>query len=202
MSIGAVADARKRVAATLESLDRVNLQIIVLAQPDATRLAARERARRAAAGAGRSALFDEAVAAARDTAMRAFSRGGFSGTWAATDWSISVARSHDRVAAATAFEEAVIAAVVEDLVDEETLEVLQASVGELGRSSALPMPGSLSTLVEPRRMTRTTVASVGIGTVLVVLAVALWFSLAAGFGLLVLALVAFLAGRNRLTGSR
>ena len=202
VSSEAGADARERVAATLGALDRVNLQIIVLAQPDTTRRAARQRAKRAAAENGRLALFDEAVAAARDTAMRAFSRGGFSGTWAATDWSISVARSEDRVAAAAAFEEAVIAAVVEDVADEETLEILRASVAELGHSSMLSMPGSLSTLVERRQLPYGTVASVGIGTVLAVLAVAIWFSLAAGFGLLVLALVALLAGRNRLTGSR
>jgi hypothetical protein len=202
MNAGDPADPRDRVTETVEALSRINLQVVVLSPPDATRRRAQATARQAAASAGRSRLLDEAVSAARETVMRAFSRGGFSGTWAATDWSISVASAADRVAAAAAFEEAAMAAVVEDLVDEETVDILRSSAGELGRTSTLPVPGSLSTLVEPRRPSPTAAASVGIGTVLVVLAVALWFSLAAGFGLLILALVALVAGRNRLTGSR
>ena len=193
-------DPRDRVAVALDGLARINLQVVVLAPPDSTRMAARERARVAADHAGRSELFDDAVGAARDAAMRAFSRGGFSGTWAATDWSISVATAADRVAAAAAFEEAAMAAVVEDLVDDDTVEVLRASVGELGLASAMPSPGSLSALVEPRGISRTTTATVGIGTALVVLAVAIWFSFAAGFGLLLLAVVAIVAGRDRLRG--
>ncbi len=39
-----------------------------------------------------------------------------------------------------------MAAVVEDLVDEETLEVLRATSGELGRATGLPSPGALSAL--------------------------------------------------------
>jgi len=190
-------DPRDRVAATLEGLDRLNLQVIVLAQPDATRQVARERARAAAKRAGRSELFVEAVTAARETAMRAFSRGGFSGTWAATDWSISVANAGDRVAAAAAFEEAAVAAVVEDLVDDETLEILRSGVGELERSSSVPSPGSLSALADPGRLANWGSWSVGIAAVLIVLAVALWVSFGAGFGLLVLVVVALGLARRR-----
>ena len=190
-------DPRDRVAAALESLDRINLQVVVLAQPDATRRDAQAVARRAAAAAGRSPLLDEAVAAARETAMRAFSRGGFSGTWAATDWSISVASAADRVAAAAAFEEAAMAAVVEDLVDGDTLEVLRASVGELDRSSAVPSPGSLSGLADPGRVTPGT-WSIAMGVVLVVVGIALWVGLGAGFGILVLMAAALAFGRGRL----
>ena len=139
-----VADARDRVEALLERMTRVDLQVVVVAPPDPTRRAARERARTAAIAAGRGALFDEAAAAARDTTLRAFARAGFSGTWAATDMSISVTQASDRVASAAAFEEAAMAEVVEDLVDDETVEVLRSSATELERSAGMPTPGSLS----------------------------------------------------------
>jgi hypothetical protein len=61
----------------------------------------------------------------------------------------SVASAADRVAAAAAFEEAATAAVVEDLVDDETLETLRETTDELTRSSTLPTPGSLSSLASP-----------------------------------------------------
>ena len=69
--------ARERVAAVLERLERVQLGVVVVAPPDPVRLAARDRAREAAIGAGRSALLDEAVEAARATAMRSFAHAGF-----------------------------------------------------------------------------------------------------------------------------
>lgn len=141
--------AQTRVEDLLERLSRVNLQVVVIAPPDAARRAARNRARAAAAASGRSALFDYATRAARDTALRAFARGGFSGTWAATEMSASIANASDRVAAAAALEEAAMAAVVEDLVDEDTLEMLRVASGELGRSTGLPSPGALSALTAP-----------------------------------------------------
>jgi len=159
--------ARARVDDLLERMSRVDLQVVVVAPPDAGRVAARDRARAAAKVAGRTILFDEAVTAARETTLRAFARGGFSGTWAANDWSISIANANDRAAAAAAFEEAAMAAVVEDLVDEETLEVLRATSGELGRATGLPSPGALSALTA-RLATGTGPLQV-VGLVLVVL---------------------------------
>ena len=145
---GAVA-ARERVVVLLERLAHVELGVVVVAAPDAIRRAARERAREAARSAGRGGLLDEATDATRTTAMRMFSSASFSGTWAATEMAASVASAADRVAAASAFEEAAMAAVVEDLVDDETLETLRATTDELTRSSALPAPGSLSSLASP-----------------------------------------------------
>jgi hypothetical protein len=194
-------DPRERVAATLEGLNRINLQVVVLAQPDATRRAARERARLAAAGAGRSELVTEAVAAARETAMRAFSRGGFSGTWAATDWSISVANAGDRVAAAAAFEEAAIAAVVEDLVDEDTLEILRASAGELDLSSKVPSPGSLSALTDPGRLASRGTWSTAAAAILVMMAIGLWLGLGAGVGIFAIVAIAIALAVGR-SGAR
>jgi hypothetical protein len=143
-----MAAAVTRVETTLEALTRVDLQLVVVAPPDATRQAARERAREAAAQAGRTNLFNDATTVARDVAIRAFASGGFSGTWAATERSVSVASARDRVAAAAAFEEAAMAAVVEDLVDTETLEVLDATSGVLKRFRGMPAPGSLSGFTE------------------------------------------------------
>ena len=138
--------ARERVAAVLARLERVQLGVIVVSPPDRVRLEARERARDAAIVAGRSGLLDEASEAARSTAIRSFARAGFSGTWAATEMSASVATAADRAAAAAAFEEAVTAAVVADVIDDETRETLTATIEELTASGALPTPGSLASL--------------------------------------------------------
>ena len=142
----AIDAARARVAALLESLSRVDLQVAVASPPDATRLAARDRGRAAASVAGRGPLLDEAMTAARSGALRSFANAGFSGTWAATDMAVSVARASDRVAAASAFEEAAMAAVVEDLVDDDTLEVLRSTADDLVSLRGVPAPGSLATL--------------------------------------------------------
>ncbi len=136
--------ARRRVAEILESAAHVQLDVVVIAPPDEARIAARDRARAAAAAAGRGALLDEATAAARDQITRTYAAGGYSGTWAATDMAVSVARGTDRVAAAVALEEAVTAAVVEDVADPGTVEALSASWAGLSDLRAMPTPGSLS----------------------------------------------------------
>jgi hypothetical protein len=187
------AAARARVDDLLERLTRVNLQVVVIAPPDDTRRSAQARARSAAIAAGRGDLFEEAASAARETVIRAFSRGGFSGNWAANDWSISVATPKDRVAAAAAFEEAAMAEVVEDVVDDETLEVLRASTDELIRSSGMPSPGSLSSFAR----SAVTSESSTLPTLLIVfgiVALALSFIVGVGIGLLTLAIGVVLAG--------
>jgi hypothetical protein len=145
----ATAAARARVAALLDRARRIQLQVVVVAPPDDARLAARDRARSAAIAAGREALIDEAVAAARDQTLRGFARSAFSGTWAFTDWSMSVARADDRVAAASALEEAAMAEVVEDLVDPDTLEVLRSTSEELASMAQVPTPGSIAGIGRP-----------------------------------------------------
>ncbi len=137
------------MATLLEDATRVNLGVVVVAPPDETRMAARDKAMSAAIAAGRGGLFDEATAAARDIVLNAFAGAGFSGTWAATEMSMSVASASDRVAAVAAFEEATIAAVAEDLVDEDTFEVLNSTWNELVSSGAIPSPGSLASVASP-----------------------------------------------------
>jgi hypothetical protein len=141
--------ARSRVAALFEHAARVNLGVVVVAAPDATRAAARDVATSAAIEAGRSSLLREATAGARETVLQAFAGAGFSGTWAATEMSVSVASASDRVAAVAAFEEATIAAVAEDLIDEDTFEVLNSTWTELVNSGAIPSPGSLASVASP-----------------------------------------------------
>jgi hypothetical protein len=143
-------DPATRVAATLKRLERIDVGIVVVARPDAGRERAVARARDAAIAAGRGPLLDEAMGAARELVITAFARRGFSGTWAVLDWSISTARSGDRVAVGAAFEEAVVAAVVEDLVDEETTGTLRATSEEIALMTGLPEPGSLSQLARGR----------------------------------------------------
>jgi hypothetical protein len=149
MNDPATAAARARVAAFLERARRIQLQVVVVAPPDDARLAARDRARTVAIAAGRGQLIDEATAAARDQALRGFARSAFSGTWAFTDWSMSVARADDRVAAASALEEAAMAEVVEDLVDPETLDILRSTSQELASMAAVPPPGSIAGFGRP-----------------------------------------------------
>jgi hypothetical protein len=146
----ATASARERVRAVLEGVTRINLGVVVVAPPDATRMAARDVARAAASVAGRGPLLREALTATREVVLDSFARSGFSGTWAATEMSMSVAGPADRMAAAAAFEEAAMAAVVEDLdVDQETLDVLRSTSLELAGLGSLPTPGSLSSVASP-----------------------------------------------------
>ncbi len=181
------AAVRARVEAVLEGLRRVNLQVMVVARPDATRLAARDRARAIAAEAGRTAIFDEAATAAREATLRSFASASFSGTWAATEMSASVASANDRIAAAAAFEEAAMAAVVEDLADDDTLEVLRATSDELDRSAGIPVPGSLATFTaQPGLAADGPRNAVAVGVLLLLCAVA-WFAFGPPFALLLFA---------------
>jgi hypothetical protein len=179
--------ARARVADLLDALSRVDLQVVVVAAPDATRRAARDRARDAALAAGRDTLLEEAAEAAREVAFRSFARSGFSGTWAVTDMAVSVTRAEDRVAAAAAFEEAAMAAVVEDLVDEETTDILRSTTDGLVDMTGTPAPGALSSFASPPagsvRGPIEVAALVAFGIICVVIAVVVDL----GIGLLVLA---------------
>ena len=117
---------------------------MVVEPPDSRRIDARDRATAAAIVGGRHALLDEATARAREVALRGYARSGYSGTWALTDMAMSVATPADRVAAASALEEAAMAEVVEDLVDQDTLRVLRSTADRLADMTGLPTPGSLS----------------------------------------------------------
>ena len=196
----ATAAARERVRAVLEGVTRINLGVVVVAPPDATRMAARDVARAAASVAGRGPLLGEALAATREVVLELFARSSFSGTWAATEMSMSVAGPNDRMAAAAAFEEATMAAVVEDLdVEEETLDVLRSTSRELTGLGGLPIPGSLSSIASVASGRGPTQAVVAIAFVLAIVAIPF-----AGLpiGLIVLALGASLAAALSRRSSR
>lgn len=191
-------EARARVASVLESFSHLELKVVVVAPPDAVRQAARDRARSAAIVAGRLTLFDEAAAAARDLTIRSFARGGFSGTWAVTDMAVSVVGGRDRVAAAAALEEAVIAEVVEDLVDGETLEILRSTADELMRLREIPSPGSLSSFAAPPAGSIRGPVEVAILLGYASLCVVVWAMFGIGFALLAFAVgLVLLAGVTR-----
>ena len=175
----------------LEGVTRINLGVVVVAPPDATRMAARDVARAAASVAGRGPLLNEALAATREVVLDSFARSGFSGTWAATEMSMSVAGPTDRMAAAAAFEEATMAAVIEDLdVDEETIDVLRSTSLGLTDLGGLPMPGSLSSIASVATGGQTQVV-VAISFVLAIVAIV--FTGLLSIGLIVLATGASLA---------
>jgi hypothetical protein len=190
--------ARARVADVLEQLTRVDLQVVVVAVPDATRTAAQDTARAAAAAAGRNELLEEAEAAARETAFRSFARSGFSGTWAVTDMAVSVTRAEDRVAAAAAFEEAAMAAVVEDIVDEETTDILRSTTAGLVDMTGVPAPGSLSSFATPKVGSARGPVEVAVLIAYAVVCVLIAAVVSLGVGLLALALgLAIAAGLTR-----
>jgi hypothetical protein len=143
--------ARARVDVLLDRLARIDLQVAVVAPPDSTRLAARERAQDAAIAHGRKTLLDEAAAAAREMALRAFARSGFTGTWAFTEMAVSVATARDRVSTAATFEEAAMAAVVEDIVGDETVDVLRSTSNELANLTGVVPAGSIAAVGSPGR---------------------------------------------------
>ncbi|MEO8437130.1 MAG: hypothetical protein ABI562_01635 [Chloroflexota bacterium] len=184
----AVKAARARVETVLDDFSRIELQVVVVAPPDAIRLAARDRARSAAIVAGRGPLLDDAIEAAREITMRAFARGGFSGTWAATDMAVSVVRASDRVAAAAAVEEAVMAAVVEDLADAETLEELHATWDELASLRGIPSPGSLAGFASPAAGAMRGPIQIAVVIAFIVACAAVGFGLGSGAGLIPLAI--------------
>jgi hypothetical protein len=196
-----IAAARTRVAGVLDRLVRTDLQVVIVAPPDATRLAAVEAARTAALAAGRGDLLDEAIAAAREIVAGMFARSGFSGTWALTDMSMSVARASDRVAASAAFEEMAMAAVVEDLVDSETLDALRSAADNLIQMTGLPSPGSLSSVTAPGPMVRRGVIQVGYLVVVVIICVLFGAAFGVVLGLALLMLGVALGGvASRLIG--
>ena len=154
------------MAIVIEELEHLDLNVVVLSHPDEHLLHALERARDAAIVAGRADLLESATRGAREVALRAFSRSGFSGTWAATDMGASVVRADDRVAAAAAFEAAATAAVAEDVIDTETAEILREPTEALRHTTGLPPPGALSNFTSGGASTDGIQVAIGIGVVI------------------------------------
>jgi hypothetical protein len=140
------AAAEARVEATMAAAQRVQLTSLILAVPDHAVLAARRTATDVAAAAQRAGLLENARSTATRWVLQAFAQRGYSGTWAATDVAVSVARPADRAAVAEALADAVTADVVEDLVDAETADTLRSTWALLADAATIPEPGVLSGL--------------------------------------------------------
>ena len=197
----AAAEAERRVARVLDELQHLDLNVVVLSRPDEGMVEALGRARDAAVVAGRRALLESATGRARDAALRAFSRSGFSGTWAATDMGASVVRADDRVAAAAAFEAAATAAVAEDVIDAETAEILREPTEALRRTTGLPPPGALSNITADRGSERWSGLQVAVAIAVVIAGVLIGYltgALAIGIVVIVagLALIGLLGGQR------
>jgi hypothetical protein len=196
-------EAARRAAEVLVELPHIDLTVLVLPRPDALLVDAMDRARRAAIAAGRGAMLESGMRAARGVAMQGFSRAGFSGTWAVTDWAVSVVRPGDRVAAVNAFEAAVMAAVAEDLVDDDTIVVLREPTDLLRGATGLPQPGALSNFSTPRT-TPTGALQVGLSIVVVIAGILATFAsggIAAGLVVIAIGFAAVGAlGRGRSAG--
>ena len=147
MTVGgeaAVEAARGRVGTTLEAARRVELGRLIVGRSSPEVDRARDVAFDAAARAGRSELVREARDAATGWVTRSFSERAYSGTWAVTEMSMSVARATDRASLAEALADAVTADAIEDLVAHDTTDALRARWSTLVDAGSIPDPGSLS----------------------------------------------------------
>jgi hypothetical protein len=177
---GSVKAARARVAEVLDGAPYVDLSRLIVGRAAQETEAARDVAEDAARTSGRSAVLHEARQAATDWVLQTFARRGYTGTWAATDVSMSVARPADRVEVADALADAVTAAVVDDLVDADTLDALRSRWDLLAASSSIPEPGALNDFsagltTRPNRRS---------GTSSLVLAILIVFGGLVGFGVI------------------
>jgi hypothetical protein len=138
--------ARRRVERTMARAQHVDLTSLIVGLPGDTVDAAREKATDAAIMHGRRELLEEARHEATAWVLQAFATRGYSGTWAWTEMSMSVARPKDRAAVAETLADAVTADAVEDLVEPEIAETLRSTWSVLADSTAIPEAGSLSGL--------------------------------------------------------
>jgi hypothetical protein len=138
--------ARRRAELTLDAARFVDLSRLIVGAAGQEVIAARRRAAAAADEAGRTSIVEEARRAATVWVLQAFAERGYSGTWAATDVAMSVARPADRTATAEALADAVTAAAVEDIVDPTVVDALRGTWDTLDVSSSIPEPGVLSGL--------------------------------------------------------
>jgi hypothetical protein len=146
------AEPSDRIAPFLERLSHLNvddLAMLALPEPDtAERNALLQRALDAAEAAGRGADAREAPARARDAVVRAFSFRSYDATWFGLNWGRSFGRAKDRARLIAAIEDAALAEVVADLIDEDDDAILREPF-ELVASMAGTAPPS-SPIIDSR----------------------------------------------------
>jgi hypothetical protein len=140
--------AANRLDAFLDRLDRLaleDLRLLALPLPDpAVRAAVLDEVNRAAATAGRTALVDDARRRSRDAIVTAYDRHLYDPTWAGLNWGRSLGTAKDRLGLTLAAEDAAVAAVMSDLLDEDLVESLAEGFEHAAGMSGATTTPSLS----------------------------------------------------------
>ncbi len=100
------------------------------------------------------------------------------------------------MAAAIAFEEAAMAAVVEDLVDEETLDTLRSTSDDLVSLTGLPSPGSLTAIGAPTELEGRGLLVVTVVAIIVIALAVIAFVAGGRSALVALAFAIAMVGRS------
>ena len=168
--------AADRLDAFLERLDRLaleDLRLLALPLPDpVVRAAVLDEVNRAAATAGRTGLVDEARRRARDAIVIAYDRHMYDPTWAGLNWGRSLGTAKDRLGLTVAAEDAAVAAVMSDVLDEDLVESLaegfELAAGMSGATTtpslSLDRPGAQGWLVRIVFVAMT-IAAIGVALV-------------------------------------
>jgi len=171
------AAARSRLEALFARIDRLipdDLAHLGLAtDAQAGRAGARATAQAAVNAARLDDLATEARAAARDRLIERWAGGLYRPTWmGALNWGVSTGRASDRAEVIGALEDAALAAVAGDLVDEQTIATLSGDGDAvLALATGGPAEESLATAVHAATVARTPLAAAGL-TAVVMLVVA------------------------------
>jgi hypothetical protein len=140
--------AADRLDAFLERLDRLaleDLRLLALPLPDpVVRAAVLDEVNRTAATAGRTGLVDEARRRARDAIVIAYDRHMYDPTWAGLNWGRSLGTAKDRLGLTVAAEDAAVAAVMSDVLDEDLVESLAEGFEHAAGMSGATTTPSLS----------------------------------------------------------
>jgi hypothetical protein len=131
--------------ARLDHLALEDLRLLALPLPDPVlRAAVLDEVNGAAAMAGRTALVDEARRRARDAIVTAYDRHLYDPTWAGLNWGRSLGTAKDRLGLTLAAEDAAVAAVMSDVLDEDLAESLAEGFEHAAGMSGATTTPSLS----------------------------------------------------------
>jgi hypothetical protein len=121
-------EARARLEAyiaRLQRLDLEDLRLLALPLPDPReRAALLDEVNRAATAAGRAALVEEGRRRTREAVVIAYDRHMYDPTWAGLNWGRSLGTTNDRLGLVVAAEDAAVASIMADVLDEDSLATL------------------------------------------------------------------------------
>lgn len=186
-------DAATRLEAFLVRLDRLSLEdlrLVALPLPDrSARTAVLSEVSGAALEAGRTELVETARVRARTAITIAYDRHVYDPTIVGLNWGRSLGTTTDRLALTLAAEDAAVAAVMSDVLDEELIDALTEG---FERAAGLPGATTTPSLSLDRPGAIGLVGRIVFGVMLVVVGLAIGFAEAA-LGLI----AAAIAGRRR-----